>query len=273
MRRATLRVLILTGGLLLPAGCPSEHQLCGSDEDCVGGQICDVATGRCVYECLSTADCGHGFSCEQFRCVFHCSDQPLCCPPDMIAICGVFCIDPYEASRPDATAFSEGLDETRASSRPGVMPWYSRKPYEMNQAVAAAACAAAGKRLCTAQEWNLVCGGLSDLNYSYGDVYDPTVCNGIDTFCYCSPYPHCYQDCGADYRAMPTGSFAGCTNSWGVWDINGNVWELVASMDGQDHYRGGAYNCGDSEKLHTCGYDATWNPSAKGFRCCADGQP
>jgi hypothetical protein len=51
--------------------------------------------------------------------------------------------------------------------------------------------------------------------------------------------------------------------------MNGNVWEVVHSTDGQDHFRGGAYNCLDSEALHRCDYDATWGPSARGFRCCA----
>jgi formylglycine-generating enzyme required for sulfatase activity len=144
----------------------------------------------------------------------------------------------------------------------------------MNQAIASAACAAADKRLCTMQEWRVVCRGPDDLDYCYGNDFDPLTCNGIDTYCTCEeedPYPHCYLECGADFHVMPTGSFPDCTNSYGVWDINGNVWEIVASDDGLDHYRGGAYNCRDSEQLHHCDYDATWDPSAKGFRCCADG--
>jgi formylglycine-generating enzyme required for sulfatase activity len=92
------------------------------------------------------------------------------------------------------------------------------------------------------------------------------------------PYPHCYNQvsnegggpCGAAFRVMPTGSFPDCVNAYGVYDINGNVWEIVDTDDGLEHFRGGAYNCGDSEMLHKCDYDATWGPSAKGFRCCKD---
>jgi hypothetical protein len=54
-------------------------------------------------------------------------------------------------------------------------------------------------------------------------------------------------------------------------DLAGNVWELVASEDGRMHWRGGAFNCDDSQELHQCAADVTWLPSARGFRCCSDG--
>jgi len=73
------------------------------------------------------------------------------------------------------------------------------------------------------------------------------------------------RECGAAFKVQPTGSFPDCTNEYGVYDINGNVWELDSSSDG--HYRGGAYNCSDSEYLHRCTFFSK-NISAKGFRCC-----
>ena len=51
---------------------------------------------------------------------------------------------------------------------------------------------------------------------------------------------------------------------------NGNVWELVDDGTANGHFRGGAYNCIDSELLHRCDFDITSGVSAKGFRCCAD---
>jgi hypothetical protein len=45
------------------------------------------------------------------------------------------------------------------------------------------------------------------------------------------------------------------------------VWELVDDGTPQGHFRGGAYNCIDSETLHRCDYVGT-NILAKGFRCC-----
>jgi hypothetical protein len=137
-------------------------------------------------------------------------------------------------------------------------------------------------------EWIANCHGPSNSVYSYGNVYDPAICNGIDTFCNCGsgtcagltqcPYPHCFNQvstegsgpCGAGFHAMPTGSFPDCHSSYGVIDTTGNVSELADSDDGLEHFRGGAYNCGDSEMLHKCDEDGTWGPSARGFRCCKD---
>ena len=70
-------------------------------------------------------------------------------------------------------------------------------------------------------------------------------------------------------HAMPTGSFPGCTNEYGAYDLNGNVWELVDNGTVSGEFRAGAYNCIDSERLHKCDFAAT-SISAKGFRCCRD---
>lgn len=200
------------------------------------------------------------------------------CPTGMTAIGGAFCIDRYEASRPDATSTSVGSDESWATSRVGVMPW---KVDESSQAQAA--CQAAGKRLCTAEEWYTTCIGPSGTVYAYGDSYQADTCNGIDANCDCEsgapdcacdehggPYQGCYADCGGSIGMEPTGARAGCTNAYGVWDINGNVWEYVDDSV-QYPVRGGAYNCGDSASYHRCDFVPTWNPSARGFRCCHDG--
>ncbi len=274
----TLAATMATGllAVLLPCkstGClVQEH--CYQDRDCGANQVCDLGSGSCVVECTQDSDCGGvGFFCEQNTCVFHCEGGEIDCPEGMVSVCGIFCIDIYEASRPDATSNSSGSDSSMAVSQAGVLPWYETDSTSMNKAVASAACLAAGKRLCTSQEWEAVCRGPDDLEYCYGNQYEATTCNGIDAFCLCEsePYPHCFDDCGSEYSVMPTGYFKDCTNAFGIFDINGNVWENVDSTDGLDHYRGGAYNCSDSEKLHACGYEATWDPSTKGFRCCADG--
>ena len=207
------------------------------------------------------------------------------CPDDMVRINegGVdFCMDIYEASRADATQYSQGF-LALATSRAGVLPWY---PVDLT--AARDGCTAAGKRLCKLNEWVQGCSGPSGLVYGYGNTYDPVICNGIDTYCDCGgaacgglttcPYPHCYNQsstegggpCGAAFHVEPTGSFANCISPYGVYDINGNVWELADSNDGLEHFRGGAFNCGDSVALHRCDHDGTWNPSAKGFRCCKD---
>lgn len=249
---------------------------CKEDRDCPGVKLCNQVNGSCYYECNVNADCGAGsFYCEGHTCHLLCDDTELDCPDGMVTICGAFCIDRYEASRPDATAQSGGSDDSMATSRPGVIPWHSG---DLSRAQAAVACDAAGKRLCTGQEWQAACAGTGEQVYTYGDEYEPTTCNAIDNWCdpECGIYPFCYLDCDADYHITPTGTFAGCTNAFGLYDMSGNTWEAVSTTDGKDHFRGGAFDCGDPGLAHRCDYDGVEAgpfPTTRGFRCCADGDP
>jgi formylglycine-generating enzyme required for sulfatase activity len=148
----------------------------------------------------------------------------------------------------------------------------------LTPAEAAAACEEAGKRLCTAQEWERTCSRGGETVYVYGDEYEPVVCNSRDTFCdpACGVYPQCYRDCPFENLIMPTGSFPDCTNEFGIFDLSGNTWEAVESTDGADHFRGGAHDCGDPALAQRCDYDgvaAGTFPATRGFRCCADGEP
>ncbi|MBU1220392.1 formylglycine-generating enzyme family protein [Myxococcota bacterium] len=202
----------------------------------------------------------------------------LCsCPENMVLIDSLYCIDIYEASRPDATAANAGIDNSRCQSVAGVKPWANVSLQDASDA-----CIASGKRLCTPEEWEKVCRGPNVTEYSYGNDYDTQICNGIDTYCYCGegsscesvtecPFAHCFHTCGASFHPEITGLFPNCTNGYGVYDITGNLWERVQGGAG----RGGAYNCSNSEILHKCSYVADWGTDARtnfGFRCCYDGQ-
>ncbi len=246
-RRLLLPTLAVLGALAGSTGCVRSR--CYDDQDCVAPRVCS-ATGRCVLQCSQDEECGAGFECANHRCRPH-SVGPLSCPADMVSVAGTFCADRFEASRVDATDSSAGTDSSRALSVAGVLPWQVT-----DNATAARACAGSGKRLCSAQEWRVACRGPEDTAYSYGDDYDPLACNGIDAFG------------RSAFHLAPTGSFPRCTNEWGLFDINGNLWEHVAA--GSDEtVRGGAYNCGDSAALHRCDYvPGSWAPSARGFRCC-----
>lgn len=290
--------LIAMAGILLlgPAGCLVESvcyndadcpagrvcragkckDLCESDDDCASGEYCERSTGKCVEaECFQDSDCQLGFNCQEHKCI---ELGELRCPEDMVSIRDMFCMDTYEASRPDATDSLFGENQSRATSRAGVLPWF---PVDLP--TASQACQNAQKRLCTIQEWVPACRGEQDTDYTYGNDFEPITCNSIDTYCYCGPgtvcenedpcpFPHCRDVCEAHFHVMPTGSFPDCVNSWGVYDINGNVWELTTAEDGLEHFHGGAYNCIDSEMLHRCDFDASAAVSAKGFRCCSDGE-
>lgn len=234
--------------MVLTSACVEER--CLSDQDCPHPKVCN-SQGKCSFMCTESSECGTGFACELNLCVPE-EHKPVECPDDMVAVNSLFCIDRYEASRPDATADSQGVDNSMAQSKPGVLPWEVGE----DNATAAAACEGAGKRLCTAFEWELTCRGPDASTYGYGDSYQPETCNGIDTF-------------GRQgMTLLPTGSLAGCIGSSGAYDVNGNLWEHVADGDGTT-VRGGAYNCIDSMSLHRCDYiPRTWVPSALGFRCC-----
>ena len=234
---------------LFGSGCAVDEK-CFDNGDCEEPKVCD-AQGQCVYECDNDKDCGIGFLCRGHLCEPAAGDEPLDCPQGSASVLDSYCIDIYEASRPDATAEDFGVDESYATSRVGVLPWK-----ELNNESAQQACVAAGKQLCTPQQWQFACRGPYDTDYAYGDDYDPYSCNGIDAF-------------GDNKQHLtPSGSFPECTNGFGVYDLNGNLWEQVAAGN-VTKVRGGAYNCRDSAKLHQCDYvPETWAPLAVGFRCC-----
>ena len=258
--------------LLIFPGCVVDSK-CYSIADCANGEVCNGATGKChprVNECKADGDCAAGFECVDGQCR---ALSPLYCPTNMVSINNSFCIDKYEASKPDATSKLQGNDTSKALTLPGVKPWEVA-----NNAAAQEACEASGKTLCNEKQWQTACAGPDETLYAYGDEYESATCNGIDAFCLCDDcvegescsYPHCYNDCGASFKKMPTGSFPNCTNAYGVFDMNGNLWEHVLGGS-EKTVRGGAFNCKDSKTLHECTYVPGWVPSALGFRCCSAG--
>jgi len=183
-------------------------------------------------------------------------------------------IDRYEASRPDATGDSAGRSGARRCSVPGVLPWTS-----VGFGEAAAACAAAGKRLCSAEEWLAACAGAAGLAYPYGAAYEPDRCNGLDF----DGVPG-----GADDdRLLPTGAAAlsSCVSAAGVHDLSGNAREWTDDVRGDTGapsytpivvVRGGSYDTPAAGLA--CAFDlaraaATTRLPALGFRCCADAPP
>ncbi len=234
-------------------GCLTKEK-CFQNADCEPPEICD-ADGDCDYQCENDSDCDAGFVCDDHECIPDSSgdDDPLSCPAGMVPIANAYCMDIYEASRPDATEFDPGSDSSKAISKAGVLPWRVD-----DNAEAMAACMADGKGLCSESEWSFACRGTGELAYAYGNSYDPVICNGIDTFGM------------GNQHLLPTGSFSECVNEYGVYDLNGNLWEHVLGGDGTK-VRGGAYNCSNSTNLHRCDYiPQTWTPSALGFRCCLE---
>jgi hypothetical protein len=258
--RISTNYLLVTLSCTSLAGCLVERR-CFDDRDCPAPRICSER-GACVLECTVDGDCQDGWECDGHRCVPG-QVGPIECPNGMSSIGDSFCMDTWEASRPDATATSQGIDESLATSRPGVLPWTGGTDsvgHEVHNEDASRACAAAGKRLCTPAEWGYACGGSLGSTYVFGNDYSPTTCNSLDL------YP------GVEGAVlMPTGSFAGCVNEWGVYDLGGNAYEHVAG--GSDATaRGGSYkSLRPMEETLRCDYvPTTWIPCycSLGFRCC-----
>jgi len=219
------------------------------------------------------------------------------CPADMVlakrADETMFCIDRYEASRQDASPASQGTDNSIAKSVAGVIPWYVKPINAENFGLFKVACTAAGKRICHTSEWQDACKGEESTPYVYGSAFDREACNCVATFCddYCTdlgiPMEECNLNegncgyyCGSTVKSkvsecmtvVETGHFDTCTNSFGHFDINGNVWEVVESdTDGRGYeVRGGAYNCASPSSRVNCNYNASWTSLYAGFRCCKD---
>jgi hypothetical protein len=243
-------------------GC--EYSCTPSNE---GSEICDGRDNDCDGQVDEGGICG------------------AICPGDMVPIGTAYCIDRYEASRADATATSAGTDESVATSRPGVLPWSVNPMTAEHFETFGNACRAAGKRLCTKEEWFASCTGPNQTYYVYGDDFDAEVCNSVDTFCddFCReqgiPSEECPtgSNCGytpgyESFHVVVTGLFDECTNEYGTLDINGNLWEAVPSDTDSRGFelRGGAFNCASAVSRVNCSFNATWSELYAGFRCCKD---
>jgi len=210
------------------------------------------------------------------------------CPPGQAPVSGgSFCIDRWEAflvelgdagERTWSPYFNPGDRTVVARSAPGAVP----QGYVSGDQ-AAAACARAGKRLCTRAEWELACRGPSSNVYPYGPERQDGVCNDArsehpaieyfetsDSWIW-SELDHPCLNQLADGLALG-GEHPGCVTADGVHDLMGNLHEWIDDPAGT--FKGGFYvdtringeGCLYTTTAHGSGY---WDYST-GFRCCGD---
>lgn len=242
----------------------------------------------------------------------------------MVSIAGRFCIDRFESSlvevktqralSPDypptpnlleivlgdwATDRSHWGDvHARAFPLPPVPTWQrgvkldvmavarfgARPNGYITGVVAEAACAAAGKRLCTLDEFTTACRGEADTDFPYGAEYQDGVCN---VFREDHPAALLHHNASLGHldprlnrvraKGRPlfetSGARPACRSAWGddaVYDLVGNLDEWVD--EGSGAFAGGFYS-----RSTRAGCDAviTAHPRiyadySTGIRCCKD---
>ena len=169
-----------------------------------------------------------------------------------------FSIDTFEASIKDGKAYV-GKHEIPAIR----VSWFEAK----------AACEAAGKHLCTEEEWLTACQGAPTKDDDHSGHLTDDLIEG-------TAYPYgdyhedgrCWEDKDRDgFRPVYTGEMPGCVSKDGVYDLTGNVEEWVGDSPENAVLLGGAW---DTPEDHARCYRAndTFGPGYgsphTGFRCC-----
>ncbi len=236
------------------------------------------------------------------------------CPADMVDVRGQVCVDRYELSLVDAVTqqplsphYHPTRGQTHASweryrqraapnglavppppsfqlerdpallarSQPGVLP----QGY-LNQELAERACRAAGKRLCTRDEWLLACRGERNRKFPYGESYREGACNVFrDTHpaavLHGNPSrEHLDPRLGlvTDQRGTllrTTGATASCRSEWAgdaIFDMVGNVDEWVSDGSFLGGFFSRATREGCDARIAT--HPGNYFDYSTGARCC-----
>ncbi len=201
---------------------------------------------------------------------------PEGCPDGMVEI-ESFCIDRWEAHLEGKSPYDVPSDGMAVTSAGTVPQGY------ISGDVAESACKAAGKRLCTSEEWLRACRGPANTTYPYGNAYHENACNEgrpvhpiLELFGSEANWSATQMN---DPRLNqlpdaldPTAANPFCVSAEGVFDLHGNLHEWVADASGT--FRGGFYVDatinGQGCLYVTTAHGRSYHDYSTGFRCCAD---
>jgi len=294
----------------------AETRCDGRDNDCDGsidepfpqinpltgaGLACSIGTGACrrdgTYICtsLTTAGCSATMAGSPTAEVCNNLDDdcdgsidngilPSAIPTVTIPRTGggTVRVMTYEASRPDATATTQGTVGSVACANPNVLPWTTVTWTQARDACcalnASGTCTGStGWRLCDASDWTAACrGSAGTCSWSYASACTTSsrlTCNGEE---------HDSSGSAGDQDALYTTAsptFPACYADWTagarIYDMSGNACEWTqtetAAGSGIYYLRGGSYN--NVEPGRACTFDfavatSTFAFPNTGFRCC-----
>lgn len=245
-------------------GNPGALELTGTPRTFVNGQLFKGVAAAAIDQAIAKALGGEG-------------------PPKLAAPATVRMRPPAEIkelptmTRIDRAAGSHFYIDTFEASVDGkgrALSLYGEVPANANWYEAKEACEAAGKRLCTTEEWVTTCQGADAVDddnsgsfaddyvegnqFPYADWHERGWCNDM-------------QD-GRTGKPKGTGTSPRCGTASGVYDLGGNVAEWAGADEGDAVLLGGDY--GSADKAACFRPNTTWGPGHKnlrmGFRCCAD---
>jgi sulfatase modifying factor 1 len=214
--------------------------------------------------------------------------DPLC-PAGMALVDDAFCVDRWEATLEvwDGASWTpwSPYDALSGQRVRAATPAPDRVPQGyVSGDEAAAACAEAGRRLCTSAEWLAACQGPSGWTWPYGPTHQDGACNDhydgghpvVDLFGYPDVWDAAHMNDPRINQQPGTvaagGAFSACASAWGVYDQHGNLHEWVDDPDGT--FRGGFYADaainGEGCTYRTTAHGRSYHDYSTGFRCCAD---
>ena len=164
----------------------------------------------------------------------------------------------------EATIDKDGKAVSLAGVQPAQASWYQAKD----------ACEAAGKRLCSEEEWASACTGQPAVDNNKNGWFNDDDIEG-------TRYPYGLFHAGGtchdgqktlDGDPIKTGSMHKCVTGAGVYDLVGNVGEWIEGDEKRASIVGGNFGSGEGAACNQRGtmFGPGIRNNTTGFRCCAD---